>query len=58
MQNIISAVILIATLFGGTVVADKIYHFVREAALTKAAEGLPKLSNFAASLTKEARPHR
>jgi hypothetical protein len=52
MQDIISAVILVATLFGGTVAADKIYHAVQRAALTKAAQGLPPLSNLAAALTK------
>jgi hypothetical protein len=51
MQEIISAVFLIATLFGGTVMADKIFHKVREAALTKAAQGLPKLSSFSSELT-------
>ena len=52
MQEIISAVVLVATLFGGTVAADKIYHAVQKAALTKAAQGLPRLSPFAAALTK------
>jgi hypothetical protein len=52
MQEIISAVILVATLFGGTIAADRIYHAVQKAALTKAAQGLPRLSPFAAALTK------
>lgn len=37
MKELISIAVLIATLFGGTVVAKKIYSSVREAALTKAA---------------------
>jgi len=52
MQDIISAAILIATLYGGTVAATKIHDAVREAALTKAAQGLPKLSTFGHALTK------
>lgn len=53
MNNLISTAILIATLFGGTVAADKIYILVRKAALSKAASGLPDLSPFAASLIQK-----
>jgi hypothetical protein len=53
MQDLISAAILIATLLGGTVAAEKIHNTVREAALTKAAHGLPSLSHFASELTKK-----
>jgi hypothetical protein len=53
MENIISAAILIATLYGGTMVGEKIYHAVRMAALAKAAQGLPKLSPFAHVLTRQ-----
>lgn len=58
MNELIGVAILIATLFGGTFAAEKIYHAVREAALTKAAQGLPPLSPFAKGLTrkKEHRP--
>ena len=52
MKDLISIAILVATIFGGTVAAEKIYSSVREAALTKAAQGLPGLSPFAASLTR------
>jgi len=52
MRELISIAILIATLFGGTLVAEKIYRSVREAALTKAAHGLPNLSPFAKTLTR------
>ena len=51
MQDIISAAILIAPLYVGTVAATKIHDAVREAALTKAAQGLPKLSTFDHALT-------
>jgi hypothetical protein len=52
MKEIIGIAVLIATLFGGTFAAEKIYSTVREAALTKAAHGLPRLSPFAAALTR------
>lgn len=52
MKDLIGIAILVATVFGGTVAAEKILGSVRKAALTKAAQGLPKLSSFAASLTK------
>ena len=51
MRELIGIAILIATLYGGTVASEKIYCAVREAALTKAAHGLPRLSPFAKSLT-------
>ena len=51
MKDLISIAILVATIFGGTVAAKKIYSSVRQAALTKAAQGLPALSPFAAKLT-------
>jgi len=51
MQDLISAAILIATLLGGTIAAEKIHHAVREAALTKAAHGLPSLSKFSSRMT-------
>lgn len=51
MNDLISTAILIASLFGGTIVADRIYVCVQKAALEKAAYGLPELSSFARSLT-------
>lgn len=53
MNDLISAAILIATLFGGTVAADRIYVSVRKAALEKSAKGLPNLSPFARKLSKK-----
>lgn len=53
MNDLISTAILIATLFGGTVAADRIYVSVRKAALIKAASGIPNLSPFAASLSRK-----
>lgn len=51
MQDLISAAILIATLLGGTFAAERIHNSVREASLTKAASGVPRLSRFASVLT-------
>lgn len=51
MDELISIAVLVATLFGGTIAADKIYYSVREAALTKAAQGLPSLATFSHALT-------
>jgi hypothetical protein len=53
MKELISLAALIATLYGGTRLADKIYVSVREAALTKAATGLPPLAPFARTLTNQ-----
>ena len=51
MKDLINIAVLIATLYGGTVIAEKIHHAVREAALTKAAQGLPSLSSFSHVVT-------
>ena len=53
MQDLISLAIVIATLFGGTYTAKKIYDEVRVAALTKAAQGLPSLNKFSHGLTRK-----
>lgn len=52
MQDLISLAIVIATLFGGTHTAKKIFNEVRIAALTKAAHGLPSLNKLSHGLTK------
>jgi len=44
MQELISTAILIANLFGGTIVANKISNEIKRAAITKSAHGLPSLS--------------
>ncbi len=53
MKDLISIAILIATLFVGTVTANKNYNSVRQAALEKSAHGLPNLAPFAKNLTKK-----
>ncbi|MBL7543389.1 MAG: hypothetical protein JNL11_06205 [Bdellovibrionaceae bacterium] len=54
MNDLINTAILIDTLFGGTVAADRIYVSVRRTALEKSAKGLPNLAPFARQLTKKA----
>lgn len=56
MKELISIAVTVATLFGGTMTAKKIYVDIRQAALTKAAQGLPRLSPFAIKLTNGSRP--
>ena len=55
MKDLIGVAILIATSFGGTLVAGRIYRTVREAAIAKTAQGLPPLTSFAHQLTGESR---
>lgn len=52
MKELIGIAVLIAGIFGGTMMADRILQETRKAALTKAAQGLPPLSSFAAGLTQ------
>lgn len=52
MDKIISAVLVLGMLFGGTVALKSIHDWVREAALTKASQGLPSLSSFTKKLTQ------
>ena len=56
MDELISIAVLVATLFGGSLAAEKIFVTVREAALTKAAHGLPRLAPFTARLTSTRHP--
>ena len=51
MKELIGIAIVVATVFGGTIGAEKIFEEVRKAALVKSAHGLPKLTPFARSLT-------
>lgn len=54
-KELISVAVLIATLYGGSVLGSRILNSVREAALTKAATGLPSLSAMSRSLTSPKR---
>jgi hypothetical protein len=53
MKEIISAVILVATLFAGTQFLKEIHDSVRRAALEKAATGLPSLTEMTHALRKK-----
>lgn len=44
MKEIISAALFVVSLYGGTIVLKKFHNHLREAALSKAAEGLPSLT--------------
>lgn len=50
MKEIISAVLFIVSLWGGTVVLKGIHDSIRKAALEKAAQGLPSLTEITKSL--------
>ena len=55
MKDLISIAVLIATLYGGTVLGTEILQFVRKAALAKAAHSLPELSTLSHQLTGQMR---
>jgi hypothetical protein len=50
-RDLRSGYVLIAGLFGSSFIADRILQETRQAALTKAAKGLPSLAPFAKTLT-------
>lgn len=58
MNDLIGTAVLVASLFGGTMVAKEIFFEVRSAALTKAAQGLPNLSKLSRSLTTHPKDRR
>lgn len=55
MKELIGVAVLVATLFSGTMAAEKIYVKVRQEALTKASQGLPRLSMFTKVLTDKSK---
>lgn len=55
MKEIISAAFLLGTLYGGTVVLKDIHDWVRTAALTKASQGLPSLTQIHKRLQQPAK---
>lgn len=64
MKEIISAVVIIASILGSTAALKGFHNVVRKAALEKAAEGLPSLEKMSAALqrsktvTKTKKPDR
>lgn len=57
MKEIISLVVLIASLFAGTQFLKELHSTVRKAALEKAAMGLPSLTEMSRNLQKKPRSH-
>jgi hypothetical protein len=53
MKELISIAVLVATLYGGSLLGERIFQYVRKEALTKAASGLPRLSKFSQRLTDQ-----
>ncbi len=53
MKEIISVVVLVLTLYGGTKVLRESYQWIRKAALEKAAHGLPSLVEMNRSIQKK-----
>ncbi len=51
MKELISAVLFVGLLWGGTQAIKEIHDVIRKEALTKAAQGLPSLEKLANSLT-------
>ena len=56
MKELIGIAIFVASLYGGSLVGARILLSVREAALSKSAQGLPSLSSFSQTLTKKPKP--
>lgn len=50
MKEIISAIVIIASIIGGTTALRKLHDVVRTAALEKAAKGMPSLTEMTRSL--------
>jgi hypothetical protein len=56
MKEIISAVVIIASILGGTAALKEFHDTVRKAALEKAAQGLPSLEGMSRALSEPRRP--
>jgi hypothetical protein len=57
MKEIISAVLLIVSLFAGTHYLKEIHDSIRKAALEKAAQGLPSLTKMTHALQRRKENH-
>lgn len=53
MKELISIAVLIASMYGGSLLGDKILKTARREALTKTAQGLPQLSTLSHALTQQ-----
>lgn len=56
MKEIISAVVIIVSILGGTAALKGFHDAVRKAALEKAAQGLPSLERMSRALQQSRRP--
>lgn len=55
MKEVISAIVIIASVLGGTAALKEFHDAVRTAALEKAAQGLPSLEGMSRALTTPAK---
>lgn len=55
MKEVISAIVIIASVLGGTAALKEFHDAVRKAALEKAAQGLPSLEGMSRALTTPAK---
>lgn len=53
MKEIISAIVIIASILGGTAALKEFHDSVRKAALEKSAQGLPSLTEMTRSLQRK-----
>lgn len=56
MKEIISAVLMIVSIWGGTAILTEIHDSIRKAALEKAAQGLPSLEGMTRALQQSRKP--
>lgn len=56
MKEIISAIVVIASILGGTAALKEFHDAVRRAALEKAAQGLPSLEGMSRALQRPPKP--
>lgn len=56
MKEIISAVLMIVSIWGGTAALKGIHDSIRKAALEKAAQGLPSLEGMSRALQHPRKP--
>lgn len=53
MKELISIAVLIASIYGGSLLGEKILKTAQREALTKTAQGLPPLSTLSHALTRQ-----
>lgn len=53
MKELISVAVLVASMYGGSLLGEKILKTVQKEAITKTAQGLPPFSTFSHALTRQ-----